>query len=267
MTPIPPTMPAPRTVSWADDDEDTFDYEAWKATVDTSAPTVEDLGPLQPSCIEDDCELFFSVSKVANSPSARTSEQEQDQSPCIVTSPSQPTDLVPTEAMSPADFAGLLPIHAQKLLVELALHDDCALPAYPELSDGCDGRASPYVRKNYTQNWKEMKTARGLECRQAVPFRNSPLVRVMVPTEDPSELGAWREGIEIPVEAAADDVPDLQVEDNSEEDGDEVATPVALSSSPVFCNLDEEVLEIVDGSTIEAWTRNKDEDGRGYVFP
>ncbi|EOA86812.1 hypothetical protein ACJQWK_08308 [Exserohilum turcicum] len=36
-----------RKFNWDDDDEDDFDLDTWKATVDTSLPSVEDLGPLQ----------------------------------------------------------------------------------------------------------------------------------------------------------------------------------------------------------------------------
>ena len=258
MTPVSLSMRPSRSVNWADDEEDSFDYESWKATVDTSAPTVEDLGPLQPPCIEDDSPHLFSVSMITNKPSSRAAAQ--DQSLCTSRSSMRSTELVSTDRTPTIDFAELQCIDAQQWFVSFALDQDPAPPAYPELSHYNDGVASPYIRTNYTQNWNQMKSASGQDCRQAVQFRYSPLSQVTLVDDQQIEPAVSQEMFENSSEVALEDVPDLQDEDNSEEDGDgeETMAPITSSSAPIFREMNGEALAFLDAPSIGAWDDTKD---------
>jgi hypothetical protein len=72
----------PSSHNWADDDEDEFDLDAWKANADTSAPTIDDLGPLQRAsaaiAVEDEYEAKHFIQSAQQKPSTYCSSKDHN---------------------------------------------------------------------------------------------------------------------------------------------------------------------------------------------
>ncbi|KAI1574138.1 hypothetical protein PtrEW7m1_006957 [Pyrenophora tritici-repentis] len=130
MATIGMTSTASRKFNWADDDEDDFDLDTWKASADTSAPKAEEMGPLHFS----DSSSDLSSSDFSSSDDDETdNEEEQEkvempQSTLYSRFPILFYDL-------PTQLA-----HAHSKLVCNAVgpymdgKEDCDPPAYPELN-------------------------------------------------------------------------------------------------------------------------------------
>ncbi|KAA8622793.1 hypothetical protein PtrV1_04099 [Pyrenophora tritici-repentis] len=75
MATIGMTSTASRKFNWADDDEDDFDLDTWKASADTSAPKAEEMGPLHFS----DSSSDLSSSDFSSSDDDETDNEEEQE--------------------------------------------------------------------------------------------------------------------------------------------------------------------------------------------
>jgi hypothetical protein len=148
----------PASRSWADDDEDDFDLEAWKSTADTSAPSATSLPPLQLPTTEVEPSFTMTVPAPAPTPGLA------------------PTFKPESSATALAAFHQAQDIEAAKItLLNRALADWPDAPAYPEMNNyGADRRSG------YSANWKRAKVAGGWDCRGVVMFRASGLRHMQV---------------------------------------------------------------------------------------
>jgi hypothetical protein len=152
-------------LSWADDDDD-FDFEAWKATADISAPSIESLPPLQLPV--SDCEFPFTFSVPTNEIAPWAAPEP------VLDSRPTPKD------MSEVDWRC-----GKAMLTWRALQDAPEPPAYPEMTDGWETK----IRVNYSGNWSRMKVDGGWDCRFPVMFRASRLREVdVVESIDPASV-------------------------------------------------------------------------------
>ncbi|KAJ4368452.1 hypothetical protein N0V83_006809 [Neocucurbitaria cava] len=222
-----PKLSTNPSFNWADDEEDDFDFETWKAAADTSAPTVEDLGPLQLAPTKEDASLF-TVTATTTSPKLTTNKQctapcasaEQKESPaseiemssCAHDQPSSLEDRGDTDA--PVD--GWYRAEAQACLVYRGLLESSDAPAYRWMSYYDNGFPSPFKRVNYSQNWSRMKADSGLDARFPVQYKKSPLQQVMFVDEKEEEVAVVAgEDVEIVVDVG--EVKEDVVETSSEE--------------------------------------------------
>lgn len=144
--------------NWADDDEDDFDFdfESWKATIDSSAPTVANLGPLQLTPAE--TVVAFTTMKVANEPAPRT-----------------------VVIQIPIDHSSLLEPDYHKSMyhdaqIWRAVQEQSSdAPAYPGLSHYEDGITVLEERVQYTSNWNRYKVDEGFDGRKTMLFQQSRL--------------------------------------------------------------------------------------------
>ncbi|KAH6882585.1 hypothetical protein BKA58DRAFT_464525 [Alternaria rosae] len=168
-----------RKFNWADDDDDEFDLNSWNATADTSAPTADELGPLQVPPTGDDTkeDEVYTLSRIFNEraywdPPAlqKLSDAEPTQEPERVAEP-------PAEHWR-VDVVGCSPEHqvmsARYILITHAIgpaydgKEESDVPAYPELSQ------DPSHRSYYARGFRDWKTEhRGFPSRKV--YRNSPL--------------------------------------------------------------------------------------------
>ncbi|KAL6710109.1 hypothetical protein ACN47E_009900 [Coniothyrium glycines] len=164
--------------SWADDEEDDFDLEAWRASADTSAPTANDLGPLHVPSSEDESEEFISIPSTSRPTASSLQEQAEQQAK---TKPALTFD-----SRGLPEFKGSQEKQIETavyILLERALRDKSAAPAYNEMSWDIA------TRYKYADSWRSMKVKSGLDCRRPVQFKCSPLQHVMGAQEEeaPSE--------------------------------------------------------------------------------
>jgi hypothetical protein len=138
-----PSRPS-TSLSWADDDEDDFDFEAWKSTADISAPSFETLPPLQLPTAEPEPSFTTTVS-----------------SSWVAVEPNQVSD--PDCETS----------FGKSVLLCRLMADKLDAPAYPEMSAwGKEKRVS------YAANWVRMKLYGRWGFRTTVLFRPSGLCQV-----------------------------------------------------------------------------------------
>lgn len=156
-------------INWADDDEDDFDFEAWKATADISAPTIESLPPLQ----------------------LPTSEAE----PVFTTASSATAEVAPWAVSELHHVA--TPIHnlettdwrcGKPMLVWRAMQETPQLPAYPGMSAWDNGVISPGYRVQYSSNWKRWKVNVRADCRFTALLCGSKLREVEMCEEEELEI-------------------------------------------------------------------------------
>ncbi|KAH7356105.1 hypothetical protein BKA66DRAFT_596232 [Pyrenochaeta sp. MPI-SDFR-AT-0127] len=234
--------------NWADDEEDDFDLESWKATTDTSAPTIEDLGALQIPLADDGAHLIVTG---LNNIKPETSAIEEHIAGIV--------DLPLLEV--PAESEGLTPedldwqcAQAHGCLVSRALNDDSDAPAYPELSYYCDLSPSPYIRNQYTQNWNRMKADSGLDCRRTVQFRPSRLQQVVFMDEARSEVNPGFEKTQCDIIELDDQIKKIS-EEQHEQNAElyEDFSEVMLDELPLHEKNDEEsdLVEMVSTDTEE----------------
>lgn len=188
--------------NWDDDDDD-FDPEVYKAAANysASAPTIDDLGPLQHKpAVEDECEI------------------------------KQCTASAPSESAVDYDIdTGFLPTYAQKM-TELWFYGE-RRPAYVELSHE-NGYAYPHTRTKYTANWTATKLQMGAN--MELPLMMKPSMLKLSMTWDADSEGEYiKEGgflfPSIPP-------PTLSYDSHSEEEQDEAYTP---PDSPLLLLVDE----------------------------
>ena len=162
---------------WADDDEDDFDFESWKATADTSMPCIAELGPLQYLSAEEEIDLLFHTSGSESSEDSNTvSSEEHDAAPPLELPKSQ--EVLDNEAAE-----------AHQCTAFYSLNREPDRPTYPEMSFYPDRSCSPEVRVNYASNWKQYKVDSRLDRRREMLFRPSKLRHVAhVDDEDPLDI-------------------------------------------------------------------------------
>ncbi|KAI4672398.1 uncharacterized protein J4E78_000899 [Alternaria triticimaculans] len=167
--------------NWADDDEDEFDLDSWNATVDTSAPTAAELGPLQVAPTGDDTKEgeVYTLSRISNERAYWDPLAIQESSDAEPTPEAEAEPVVepPAEHWHIAVLS-CSPEHqvmsARYTLITHAIgpsyegKEESDVPAYPELSE-YPGHRSYYARG--FRDWK-MKH-RGFSSRKV--YRNSPL--------------------------------------------------------------------------------------------
>jgi hypothetical protein len=155
--------------NWADDDEDDFDFESWKATADTSAPTADSLPPLQ--LLASEIEPAF----------ATTFSSSNEIAPWAVSEPNHVS--TPDAHLQTTDWRC-----AKPLLAWRAMQDTPDAPAYPELSAWDNGVSSPGYRVQYSQHWKNWKVNAGVDCRFPALLRGSRLKEVEMAEEEELEI-------------------------------------------------------------------------------
>lgn len=241
-----PASPIP----WADDDEDDFDFESWKASVDTSAPTIEDMGALQLPPAEDDHSFIVTgprfrkvESTVADGQALEIVEAQQNEEPVDVEAPTQESIDLQCE-------------QAKRALVWRALDERSDAPAYPELSCYHDSSPSYYIRTKYTQHWNQMKADSGLDCRRTVQFRPSRLQQVVfVDEEEIEEIEVdlcceETQYDEVKLDADIQQMPEGKLETIFEVN-DEV-DDIALGISSTY-EEDDDISDLVEVASISSW--------------
>ncbi len=250
-------------INWADDDEDDFDFDAWKATVDNSAPTVQDLGPLQPTLAQEEESPFsLSVSKVANEPTARAATEDQAaDTDGLREEPQEPVATANAPDAADSDWTPSAEqiyewqcTQARDWLLKLALKKAPDVPAYPEVSMYSDGTLSPDVRIDYVRNWNYIKSLRATKCRSVIyQYRTSRLRQVTFAYDE--EIGDVDEEFG---KAAPDIVTDWQLEPSSEEEVDEAITPPTSSPIPTLHAKDDEGSELAERDPQTTWNGDSD---------
>lgn len=159
--PVQPIQPkAP--FSWADDEEDDFDFETWKANVDTSAPTICDLPPLQIPLDTSEGDEAYEETILE-----MLRDLSDDREECLI------PDTVDARGFPDFKIATYIQVqHAAHVLTTHALKEAPALPAYPELSTETEFRSS------YASSWLKMKEDRKLNSRYPTLFKISALSTV-----------------------------------------------------------------------------------------
>ncbi|KAJ4312347.1 hypothetical protein N0V94_007501 [Neodidymelliopsis sp. IMI 364377] len=186
---------SPTNRNWADDDEDDWDSDTYMATADKSAPTIDDLGPVQlaPPVLDEYVVL--------------------------------PTP-EPTPSKSKIDYSMVDPDSWPTVAWAVAAEwsSNNRRPAYIELSNDYEnGCASPDVRKNYHSAWLNTKLTMGVNMKLLAMMRSSPLQRSMTWTEDSEGEYIEEAGIVVPEMLS----PTLLYDSHSDEEQDEVVTPPA----------------------------------------
>ncbi|RMZ70655.1 hypothetical protein GMOD_00000779 [Pyrenophora seminiperda CCB06] len=192
-----------RKYNWANDDEDDFNIDSWKASVDNSVPTVAELGPL--SCVrggeaEDEKACTLSVSRPTTlDANSSTCTDEGSTNNTITTTTEPPTNTAIPDNTTPdsttpkmassqqlPELSTRLPIlsltrnrqvvAARYEILARAIgqyyegKETCDLPAYPELSD------SKGDRYRYAHQFQEVRLSKGRG--RAEVYRSSPLANV-----------------------------------------------------------------------------------------
>jgi hypothetical protein len=129
----------PSKFIWADDEEDNWDFDTWKAMADDSAPTLDSLPPLQlPAERDDPPYIVYGAKAITEAAPWVTSEDT-------------------SEIQHPVPAAYQQSGSAVVAWRYTRDRDD-ARPAYFELSAYEDGTDSPFKRINYAANWKRIKS-------------------------------------------------------------------------------------------------------------
>jgi hypothetical protein len=213
---------SPTNRNWADDDEDDWDFETYMATADKSAPTIDDLGPVQLALPAVDEYV------VLPAPAPTPVKSRIDYS--MVDS-----DRWPTVAWAvAADWSS-----------------SNRRPAYVELSqDYENGCASPHVRKNYHSAWLNTKLTMGVTMKLPAMMRSSPLQQSMTWAEDSEDEYIKEAGVVAPTMLS----PTLLYDSHSDEEQDEVVTPPASPTMVRVLGKEVQVEEVSDSTHIFVWT-------------
>jgi hypothetical protein len=154
----------PSKFNWADDDDEEFDFDAWKANADIAAPAASSLPPLQVAQEEEKEPTY--VATVTTTILQPEPVQEAEPSPT-------------SDADAESDDSYWTSYTAQRCLSWRAINDnESTTPAYPDMS------WSSSVRKNYAAQWMQMKVRAGADCRYPVQYRFSKLSIVAVSGEE-----------------------------------------------------------------------------------
>ncbi|KAL5116510.1 hypothetical protein ACEQ8H_005631 [Pleosporales sp. CAS-2024a] len=153
-------MPCPITTTkfnWADDDSDDFDFDAWKATADTSAPKLSDLPPLQVPLSatdsprgEEEGEEEEATYYTTIFPSSSSNTMNNDDA---TTTTNLPLDPLPLPLPPSPAFAWEFATPPHHLPAFRAIYKAASPPAYPHLSTAWPP-SCPLVRESYTANFK-----------------------------------------------------------------------------------------------------------------
>lgn len=180
-----------RKFNWDDDDDDDFDLDTWKATVDTSSPSVDELGPLQLSRCEESMETTSSYTSEHDTDgdahleplTSHATNMALDQSLDIDLEDGHAPELEAVEASSEAVCSNIINIITEEE-INFARHeylthaigiyydgkDEVDVPAYPELSS-YNGQ-----RYRYAKAFQNVSQLTGRK--KAQVYRHSPLVFV-----------------------------------------------------------------------------------------
>jgi hypothetical protein len=162
-----PVSCLPSKFNWADDEDEEFDFEAWKANADIAAPAASSLPPLQVAH-EEDKEPAYVATVTTYTPTI------------IQPEPVQEAESAPS---SESDDSHWTPYTAQRCLSWRAINDNESItPAYPNMSWGSS------VRRNYASQWMQMKVRAGADCRYPLQYRFSKLSIVAVSGEEDTEF-------------------------------------------------------------------------------
>ncbi|KAH7088708.1 hypothetical protein FB567DRAFT_590826 [Paraphoma chrysanthemicola] len=196
------------SINWADDDEDDFDFEAWKATADTSAPTVDSLPPLQLPPPEVEPLLVVCGNEKVNDAAPWAAE------------PAQQPEVPKLDLDQMDEWCG------KRTAAWRAVNDRSSRPAYPTLSAYEGGLLCADQRVNYASNWQKTKVECGLNCKRTAMLMLSTLR--MVTFVEPDEVADDEDETED--ETTVEEVSDSsrQVSDSDEEDSPR-STPPSLA--------------------------------------
>lgn len=148
------------TRNWADDDDDDFDFDSWKATADTSAPTMADLPPLQRAPTELDLSFTVDYGKTANETAPWVEPKEQ------------PVEVKPVKHdPSTYDWSWGKPTLANRFVNGRVVDK----PAYRGMSGYDGGKPYDHKRVNYSIHWSQFKANAGVDCKLPVQWLHSPL--------------------------------------------------------------------------------------------
>ncbi|EFQ88907.1 hypothetical protein PTT_15019 [Pyrenophora teres f. teres 0-1] len=263
-----------RKFNWADDDEDDFDFETWKASADTSAPTPEELGSLQ-----------LSDSSDTSSDEDDNDEEEQEVETAGTMSHSCLSILfydLPTQ-LAEGRYQAL----ATAIGPRLEGKETCDLPAYPELNH----RHHRERRYCYARQFQEERL---FWCRdRATVYRASHLAiathiddaetidevgRMKVKTHKGEELNEWEvrqielfeaeeEEEEMQVQSELKLVLDLQAESNenifegiSKEDLEKMYRDWKKAQQAKQAVIDEAYEDNLDDDSVQSWEKSDDEE-------
>jgi hypothetical protein len=169
-----------RKFDWADDDNDDFDLDSWNATADTSAPTADELGPLQVPPTEDvtkDEEEAYTLSRVSNERAYLDPPVAKELPDAELTQGPDPVAQLPAEYW----YLAVLNCRPEQQVTSARFDritraigfrydgkDEPEAPAYPEFSN------SKAYRSSYMAGFQKWKIEhRSLSCSKV--YRNSPL--------------------------------------------------------------------------------------------
>lgn len=180
-----------RKFNWDDDDDDDFDLDTWKATVDTSSPSVDELGPLQLSRCGESIEATSSYVPEHDTDgdaymeplASHVTNMALDQSLEIDLGDGHTPELEAVEASSEAVCSNIINTTTEEEIAsarhEYLTHaigiyydgkDEADVPAYPELSPYND------QRYRYAKAFQNVSQLTGRQ--RAQVYRHSPLVFV-----------------------------------------------------------------------------------------
>ncbi|KAF1832970.1 hypothetical protein BDW02DRAFT_580758 [Decorospora gaudefroyi] len=241
-----------RKFNWADDDEDDFDFDAWKAMVDTSAPSVNDLGPLQLPATEDDEDEgeTYTLTRTKNertlcpAPTPTTEDMSPNTADAAPLQDAEPIPAPPEQW-----YQTVLHLESDHQ-VQSARYDHITraigfyyegkevsdAPAYPGVS------SSDYKRKYYSSQFKIDVTERGGN--RALVYRHSPLALVTY-IEDAEQI---------------DDVVCVEVEDDEEELTEwEERQIAAFEKEELDTSGSNEVQRVAITVPIDSWSKEEGE--------
>lgn len=213
--------------NWADDDEDDFDLDAWKATVDNSAPTIDDLGPLQAAgAVEDEyVEDGYEVAQFT----------------------------APAQSKSRFDYSSVHPDYwptFARAAMDVDREGNSKLrPAYVEMSIFDNGLPSPQERRNYSSSWRDTKVMNGCNMKMTAMMKPSPLQQSMTWEEDSEGKYIKEAGILHPSMSP----PVLYYDFPSDEEQDEARTPPGSPPTVLLGEKKGEVEEVSELNHIHDW--------------
>ncbi|KAF2029632.1 hypothetical protein EK21DRAFT_89575 [Setomelanomma holmii] len=182
-----------RSINWADDDEDDFDFEAWKATADTSAPTAESLPPLQLPPAEDvEPPLIVCGGGPVNEAAPWATELLQD------------------AAAVRLEYEAVDWKCGQSQVVFRAVNDRPAPPAYLTMSTYDGDMICFHQRVNYSHNWQKAKVYCGMNCK--IPAMHMPTPLRMVTNAQHEEEVKEPEMLEVVDEMSVGEISDSSVD-------------------------------------------------------
>jgi hypothetical protein len=270
-----------RRFSWDDDDEDDFDLDTWRATVDTSSPSVDELGPLQLSLCEEKFETTVIRTMSCNdckdpyqeAPTSNFNDTAVSQCPVIDPEGEYAPEPEAIEAPTEAAYNSMLDLITEEQIAfarhEYLTHaigiyfdgkDEADAPAYPELS------AYNGQRYQYAKAFQNVTYMTGR--RKAEVYRHSPLILV-TGIEDAhliddrpcngvyEEASETREIQQYEQEELNEPQPDFVF--TYEEDEENVNRQVKLPRLPALEHFSKDELEELIGM----WRTQQDEDGVG----